>query len=697
LFCLFSNFININIIATSNTIFLANIKDNSMSDFQYDLLLESDSIRLLLLQPSSDSSSDIHCSLLHTSLAECNDEIIDQYTALSYVWGDPEYQKTIYVNGQTVHITLNLFHALRDLRDANRVHRLWVDAICINQSDHQERNRQVGIMGSIYSVAHHTVIYLGERSVDSDAVLKVLRGSPEESDARPGLLALAEREILTRPWFTRVWIFQELVLSRDPWIQLGTSRLRWDDFCNCLERLWGNRASAGNPQVPSIDASILDVEKGQAVTLSMASVSQSAHSKSSVQQSSGDSTVPVDVPIRRRDNFKVLQDMQATRKMFRIKQLNPKGDTHTLLDILLARRGFGTTDARDMIFGHLGIAADSAKELGVSADYDISAVQLFTKVAKSIIVHSLGLGFLLYVQDVDPALRRFGLPSWIPDWTSTEFHDFHFVSLWTKKSELIVLNQKLMSKSAKHPHFKVWDEEPAVLAVAGWHRGSIVATSPIILQENCDLDSETRSLWSPTLDLKDLRAIYSKVYNAWRRTSGFELLPSFDVYKKTVPRHMNFLHDLLVKEAQWGFYDTYSLASLLVLHTLSEKATGRSCSLSGRRIAALSNGNIAIVPGSSLPGDLVCRFERFLDHWILRDKDGFPSHSAFDRQVVHQFNDYEDGKPKLSHRGMVPRPDNAPTHAAPTHVVFIGESFVDKTVGDHRPLGLEPSRIFIIH
>jgi hypothetical protein len=435
-----------------------------MADFQYEPLLKSDSIRLLLLEPSLDPSSDIHCHLLHTSLADCNDEIIDQCTALSYVWGDPNSQKKISVNGQTVHITLNLFHALRDLRDAQRVHRLWVDAICINQFDLQERNQQVGLMGSIYSMAQHTVIYLGERSVDSDAVLKVLRGPPEESDASPGLLALVEREILTRPWFTRVWIFQELVLSRDPRIQLGTSRLRWDDFCNCLERLLENRAPTGNPPVLSMDALIHDIQEGQAVTLSMVSNPQTTHSNSSVQQSSGHYYVPVDVPVQQRSYFKVLQDMQTTRKRFQIKQLNPRERAYTFLDILLARRGFGVTDARDMIFGHLGIAADSAKDLGISVDYDISAVQGFINLAKSIMVQSEDLEILFYVQDMDPSLRRIGLPSWVPDWTSTEFHDFHFASLWTRNLGLIGHEKKRIMPISKehplsneHPLFKIWD------------------------------------------------------------------------------------------------------------------------------------------------------------------------------------------------------------------------------------------------
>jgi hypothetical protein len=266
------------------------------------------------------------------------------------------------------------------------------------------------------------------------------------------------------------------------------------------------------------------------------------------------------------------------------------------------------------------------------------------------------------------------------------------------KSESPGRKQKFrMLISAKHPPFKVWDEEPAVLADAGWHRGSIVATSPIIPKNNCHLDLDTSSLWS--LDPKDLQVIYSKIYNAWRRTSGFELLPSFDVYKEAVPKHVNFLHHLLIKAAALGWYDIYPLASLLVLHAFGEKVTTRSCSLSGRRIATLSNDNIAIVPGSSLPGDIVCGFEFSFDLWILRDKDDFPSHSAFDREVVHQFNDYEDGrhfyedgKPNSIVRARVSRPDKTPTHA-----VFIGESFIDRTIGDERPPWLGTSRVFIIH
>jgi hypothetical protein len=237
-----------------------------------------------------------------------------------------------------------------------------------------------------------------------------------------------------------------------------------------------------------------------------------------------------------------------------------------------------------------------------------------------------------------------------------------------------------MPISAKHPLFKIWDEEPTVLAIEGSIVCSIAATSPIILQNNCDLDLDTSSLWSPNSNIDDLAVIYARIYKAWRRRSGFGLLPPYDVYKEAVPKGFELLPHF-----------PNSLASLLVLHTLGEKAPTRSCSLSSRRIATLSNGRIAIVPGSSLPGDFVCRFEDSFDHWVLRDKDDVPSRSALDRQVVHQFNDYEYGKPRVRARAPRRWVDNPPTHT-----VFIGESFVDKAIGgDERELRI-PS-IFIIH
>jgi hypothetical protein len=133
---------------------------------------------------------------------------------------------------------------LRYLRDARRELKVWADGICINQNDFKEKNVQVGLMGSIYKLARHTIIFLGEETPESKVVMNAARlprakfaGTPEllsnflgmqedeenlEVKSAPVLskeiLGLAEKHILQKPWFNRVWVLQGLVLSTDPWI-----------------------------------------------------------------------------------------------------------------------------------------------------------------------------------------------------------------------------------------------------------------------------------------------------------------------------------------------------------------------------------------------------------------------------------------------------------------------------------------------
>ncbi|CZT07850.1 related to heterokaryon incompatibility protein (het-6OR allele) [Rhynchosporium agropyri] len=202
---------------------------------EYETLSKADSFRLLLLQPSRSHDSDLYCEILHTTLSHCDRDIIDQYTALSYVWGDPSKKGSVYVNGTLVTITANLGAALRDLRDESRVLRIWADGLCINQSSLAERASQVNLMDQIYSVADHTVIHLGSLTLEAETILKAARSNTSGVIIHPeDIVKIAEQNMLRAVWFTRVWVFQELVLSRDPWIQYGNLRARWTEVCDLL-------------------------------------------------------------------------------------------------------------------------------------------------------------------------------------------------------------------------------------------------------------------------------------------------------------------------------------------------------------------------------------------------------------------------------------------------------------------------------
>lgn len=101
-----------------------------------------------------DSASDIHCSFTRVSL---DDD--PQYDALSYVWGDASEVCHITLDGMTIPVTANLYEALCQVRHWTVA--LWVDALCINQSDLSERSQQVSLMHRICTQASSVLVSLG--------------------------------------------------------------------------------------------------------------------------------------------------------------------------------------------------------------------------------------------------------------------------------------------------------------------------------------------------------------------------------------------------------------------------------------------------------------------------------------------------------------------------------------------------------
>lgn len=215
---------------------------DSTSEFQYKPLDSADSIRILLLHPASASPASLHCDLIYTTISECYRDLFEYFVALSYVWGSTDDLQTIFLEGCHFQITRNLSEALHNIREPNRTVRLWADAICINQQDVDERNQQVALIGQIFSIAHHTIIYLGpstlvismafQEAAEADWKItskeSVKPGEDYSNDNgafHEGHMKLAAGDLLARAWFTRIWVFQEVVLSKDPWVQCGKSRL----------------------------------------------------------------------------------------------------------------------------------------------------------------------------------------------------------------------------------------------------------------------------------------------------------------------------------------------------------------------------------------------------------------------------------------------------------------------------------------
>ncbi|KIW00685.1 uncharacterized protein PV09_07869 [Verruconis gallopava] len=191
-------------------------------DFQYEPLAAENHIRLITLLPGKWDSK-IKCKLRVAKLEEP-----PAYKALSYVWGDVTRSEKILLNGKVCHITRNLDIALRYIRDEKIAHVLWVDALCINQSDNSERNKQVRIMGQIYKRAQVVLAWLGAEGDESDSAMELaLELGQLAMSLPPTILPLTPQKLadagfdagsknwaafwrlMERPYWRRIWIIQE--------------------------------------------------------------------------------------------------------------------------------------------------------------------------------------------------------------------------------------------------------------------------------------------------------------------------------------------------------------------------------------------------------------------------------------------------------------------------------------------------------
>lgn len=158
--------------------------NDDISEYQYRPLPVSNhgtnpeaskpTIRLILLQPSTNDSAELLCDLKRVQLGEgpCNTQFDGRrFSALSYTWGEAVFPKRLICLGAHIKITANLDLALRKLRLPDDVRILWVDAICIDQSNVYERTSQLKLMRQIYGQAEEVYVWLGPDSESQDGRL----------------------------------------------------------------------------------------------------------------------------------------------------------------------------------------------------------------------------------------------------------------------------------------------------------------------------------------------------------------------------------------------------------------------------------------------------------------------------------------------------------------------------------------------
>jgi hypothetical protein len=186
-------------------------------------ILDNNHEQLRLLSFIDDHSSDIRLHLETFDLSDPN--TCPPYTALGYAWGqaNPSTDHNIFLNGEPFVVRNNLYQALLALQRCSRervVRYLWIDALCIDQSNVLERNHQVQLMSKIYSQACQVRVWLGNEYEEG---LRNL-GRNVELD-RSALDAFAKA-----PYWRRLWVLQEFELAREVVLMAGGSVMDSDSL-----------------------------------------------------------------------------------------------------------------------------------------------------------------------------------------------------------------------------------------------------------------------------------------------------------------------------------------------------------------------------------------------------------------------------------------------------------------------------------
>ncbi|KAE9364144.1 HET-domain-containing protein, partial [Stipitochalara longipes BDJ] len=216
----------------------------------------SRSIRVLYIKASSsiDDEEQIQSRLRVVDL-----DALPPFSALSYVWGvDAAHDhRFIKCGAFNILVTENCYSALLHLRRKLGDFSIWIDAICINQTDKGEKEQQIPLMGSIYSSAETVYVWLGESSPQSDRAMSYLTNTGyQECFSRPNwvlrilnflrirTLSRADyvtyedvSNILESDWIRRLWTYQEILLASNPIVVCGDKHLQWSIFALGIDSL----------------------------------------------------------------------------------------------------------------------------------------------------------------------------------------------------------------------------------------------------------------------------------------------------------------------------------------------------------------------------------------------------------------------------------------------------------------------------
>ncbi|KAJ9609908.1 hypothetical protein H2200_006237 [Cladophialophora chaetospira] len=331
------------------------------------------------------------------------------YEAVSYSWGQLPLEYSISCSGEGFSVNRAVFQALQRLRYEDKPRYLWIDAICINQLDPDEKSSQIRTMFSIFRKAFRVIVWLGELQEPRPGKLLVdflqfKRAADDESNciACQYELYTAAVALTKHPFFSRVWVRQEVFAAREIIVQLSDKTVGWTEIRELPQRV-SKLASALRDRIST--------------------------------DTFPDVMWPGNLQQATDEELALSDTADHGRRLFNGMSPYNKVD---LTRVLLCNSGFEATDPRDFVYGAIGMSnvdlehVDGLrlvqKELRntLPIDYKRTVSEVFQDVTKYIINRDRSLDVLLVVWESRP-IDTLELPSWTPDWRTARLLDWDHI------------------------------------------------------------------------------------------------------------------------------------------------------------------------------------------------------------------------------------------------------------------------------
>ncbi|EAQ84436.1 hypothetical protein CHGG_08450 [Chaetomium globosum CBS 148.51] len=381
--------------------------------------------RLLELLPPIVEQDELSCRIVVRQLVESS----RQYKALSYTWGNGSLSHFVAIlpeNGgegqrKALAITESLHTALVHLRHPSEPVWLWIDQICINQEDHAEKGKQVGIMGPIYAGAEQVLVWLGPAADDSDLLMEAWQSVGQAArdfglesyytkERWPLLARILNAEDPTdpktveyghwfgRPWFPRAWTVQEFFLCDNTLFVCGTKTIPAELVMMAIQILQYSISRLYEAVYKPAEASLLLLNELN------------------------------DEPTGR-----LFSCRQRRRKHDRREPDAPGDALHALMRKLYVEHNTQAWLHRDRVFSLLGLAVD-APHLALTPDYaeqdsPAADARILARAARAMLTNPVTgrLDILSYAQPPKHPDLAPHLPSWAPDWRANLRRSFYYV------------------------------------------------------------------------------------------------------------------------------------------------------------------------------------------------------------------------------------------------------------------------------